>query len=111
MESRPNPATLDVDIADTGERQLRLVGSFPEARLVFEEGTENQCVRRGYPSRMSVMDVRHGLFRRFACRRFVGRRMDNSIVRLGSVHYLCRGGGRSNPRSIPKNIFDPPPPK
>ena len=58
-ESRPNPATLDVDIADTGERQIRLVGSFPEARLVFGEVTENPCVRRGCPSRMSVTDVRH----------------------------------------------------
>ena len=71
-----------MDIADTGERQLRLVGSFPEARLVFGEGTENPCDRRGYPERMSVTDVRHGLFRRFAYLRFVGRRMDDSIVRL-----------------------------
>ena len=71
-----------MDIADTRARQLRLVGSFPEARLVFGEGTENPCVRSGYPTRMSVTDVRHGLSRRFACRRFVGRRMDDSMVRL-----------------------------
>ena len=93
MESRPNPATLDVDIADTGERQIRLVGSFPEARPVLGEVTENPCVRRGYPERMSVTDVRHGLFRRFAYRRFVGLRMDDSIVRLwvlssGKVPYV-----------------------
>ena len=92
-ESRPNPATLDVDIADIGERQIPLVGSFPEARLVFGEVAENPCVQRGYPSRMSVTDVRHGLFRRFAYRRFVGRRMDDSIVRLwvlssGKVPYV-----------------------
>ena len=81
-ESRPKPATLDVDIADTGERLLRLVGSFPKARLVLGEVAENLCVRFGCPVRMSGMDIRHGLFRRIACRRFVGRRMDDSIVRL-----------------------------
>ena len=30
------------------------------------------------------------------------------IVIIGSVHYVCMGGGGSNPRSIPKNFFDPP---
>ena len=90
---RPNPTTLDVDIADTGERQLCLIGSFPEARLVFGEVTENPCVRRGYPERMSVTDVRQGLFRRFAYLRFVGRRIDDMIVRLwvfspGKVPYV-----------------------
>ena len=82
-----------MDIADTGERQIRLVGSFPKARLVLAEVTENPCVRRGYPERMSVADVRHRLFRRFVYRRFVGRRMDDSIVRLwvlssGKVPYV-----------------------
>ena len=47
-ESRPKPATLDVDTADTGERLLRLVGSFPRARLVLGEVAENLCVRRLY---------------------------------------------------------------
>ena len=83
-----------MDIADTGERQLRLVGSFPEARLVFGEVTVSGVdIRHGYPSRMSVTDVRHGLFRRVAYRRFVGRRMEDSIVRLwvlspGKVPYV-----------------------
>ena len=76
------PATLDVDIADTEERQLRLVGSFPKARLVLGEIAENLYVRRGYPTWISGADVRRGLFRRIACRRFVGRRMDDSIMRL-----------------------------
>ena len=49
-----------MDIADTGETLLRLVGSFPKARLVLRE--------------VAGADVR-----RFACRRFVGRRMDDSI--------------------------------
>ena len=71
-----------MDIADTRERQIHLISSFPEARLVFGEVTEKPCVRRGYPERMSVTDVCHGLFRRFAYRRFVGRWMDDSIVRL-----------------------------
>ena len=31
--------------AGTEERLLRLVGSFPEARLVLGEVTENLCVR------------------------------------------------------------------
>ena len=81
-ESRPNPATLDIDIADTRKRQIRLVGTFPEAWPVLGEVTENPCVRRGYPERMSITDVSHGLFRRFAYRRFVGRCMDDSIVRF-----------------------------
>ena len=76
------PATLGVDIVDTGERLLRLVGSFPKARSVLGEVAENLCVRRGCPARMSGADVRHGLFRRFSCRRFIGRCMDDSIVRL-----------------------------
>ena len=71
---------LDVDIADTGERLLRLIGSFPKARPVLGEVAENLCVRRGCPTRMSGADVRHGLFRRFTCRRFVFRRIDDSIV-------------------------------
>ena len=54
-ESRPNPATLDVDLADTGER-LRLVGSFPKVRPVLGEVAENLCVRRGCPTLMSVTD-------------------------------------------------------
>ena len=66
-ESRPKPATLDVDISDTGERLLRLVGSFPKAMLVLGEVAENLCVWRGCPTRMSGADVQHGLFRRFAC--------------------------------------------
>ena len=82
-----------MDIADTGEGQIRLVGSFPEVRLVLGEVTENPCVRRGYPELMSDADVRHGLFRRFVYRRFVGRRMDDSIVQLwvlssGKVPYV-----------------------
>ena len=82
-----------MDIADTGERQIRLVGSFPKARPVLGEVAENPCVRHGYPERISVTDVRHGLFRRFTYRRFVGRQMDDSIVRLwvlssGKVPYV-----------------------
>ena len=53
-----------MDIADTGERQIRLVGSFPKARLVLGEVTENPCVRRGYPERISGADVRHGCLSR-----------------------------------------------
>ena len=45
-ESRPKPATLDVDIADTEEGLLRLVGSFTKARLFLGEVAENLCVRR-----------------------------------------------------------------
>ena len=60
IESRPEPATLDVDIADTGERLLRLVGSFPKTRPVLGEVAENLCVRRGCPKWMSDADVRHG---------------------------------------------------
>ena len=81
-ESRLKPATLDVDIANTEERQFRLVGSFPKARLVLGEVAENLCVQRGYLARISGADVQRGLVRRIACRRFVGRRMDDSIVRL-----------------------------
>ena len=44
-ESRPKPATLDVHIADTGERLLHLVGSFPKARPVLGEVAENLCGR------------------------------------------------------------------
>ena len=72
-----------MDIADTGERQIRIVDSFSEAKPVLGEVTENPCVWCGYPERMSVTDVRHGLFRRFAYRQFVGRRMDDSIVLFG----------------------------
>ena len=57
-ESRPKPATLDVDIADTGERLLHLVGSFPKARLVLGEVAENFCVRRGCPAWISGADFR-----------------------------------------------------
>ena len=37
----------------------------------------------------------------------------NIIWSLGSVHYLCSGGGggRSNPQTIPNNFCDPPPKK
>ena len=45
----------DVKIADTEERLVRLVGSFPKARLVLGEVAENLCARRrmasvGYPA-------------------------------------------------------------
>ena len=43
-------------VADTGERQIRLVGSFPEARLVLGEVAENPLC----PARISGADVRHG---------------------------------------------------
>ena len=54
-ESHPKPATLDVDTTDTEEGLLRLVGSFPKAKLVLGEVAENLCVRRqiagvGYPA-------------------------------------------------------------
>ena len=47
-EYRPNPAILDEDITGAGETGS-LVGSFPEARPVLGEGTENPCVRRRRP--------------------------------------------------------------
>ena len=47
-ESRPNPANVDVDRTGTGETGS-LVGSFPEARRVLGEGTENPCGRRRHP--------------------------------------------------------------
>ena len=57
-ESRPKPATLDVE-ADTGGKLLRLVGSFPKARLVLGEvaalcpasDSRRRIAGVGYPAR------------------------------------------------------------
>ena len=67
------------------KRLRNLVGSFPEARLVLGEVTEALCAAGDRTS--SEIDVRVagigysgiGLFRRFVCRWFIGRRFDSAV--------------------------------
>ena len=47
-DSRPNPATVDVNQTDTGETGS-LVDSFPEAQAGPRAGIENSCVRPSGP--------------------------------------------------------------
>ena len=47
-DSRPNPATVDVNQTDTGEKGS-LVDSFPEAQAGPRAGIENPCVRPSGP--------------------------------------------------------------
>ena len=43
-DSRPNPAIVVTKLPTQGKGSLRLVGSFPEARLVLGEAAEDLCV-------------------------------------------------------------------
>ena len=76
-ETRPKSAIGKRTPPTHRKDPLRLVGSFPKARLVLGEVAENLCVI------VRLRIDQHRTLRWFARRQFIGRRLDDNVaVRL-----------------------------